>query len=66
MASMSRLEAYLALEREMLRLDAAGDDHADALRDAMDPLWYELGPEDRKFLNERVIQPVRTELEPRR
>jgi transcriptional regulator with XRE-family HTH domain len=65
-ASMSRLKAYLALEREMLRLDAAGDDHADALRDAMDPLWYELGPEDRKFLNERVIQPVRTELEPRR
>jgi hypothetical protein len=51
MASMSRLEAHLALEREMLRLDAAGDDHADALQDAMD--------------NERVIQPVRTELEPR-
>ena len=37
MASMSRLEAYLALEREMLRLDAAGDELAEALRDAMDP-----------------------------
>jgi len=36
-ATMSRLQAYLALEREMLRLDAAGDELAEALRDAMDP-----------------------------
>jgi hypothetical protein len=64
MASMSRLEAYLALEREMLRLDAAGDELAEALRDAMDPLWYRLGPDDRKFLNQRTIPPQLNELEP--
>lgn len=49
MASMIRLEAYLALEREMLRLDAAGDELAEALRDAMDP---------------RTIPPQLNELEP--
>jgi hypothetical protein len=42
---MNRPGAYLALEREMLRLGAAGDDHADALRNGMD--------------NERVNQPGR-------
>jgi hypothetical protein len=26
-------------------LDAAGEELADALRDAMDPLWYRLGPD---------------------
>ena len=61
---MSRLEAYLALEREMLRLDEAGDEYADALRDAMDPLWHLLGPEERAFLNGRTIPDRIEELEP--
>lgn len=66
MADMNRLEAYLALEREMLRLDDAGDALADSLRDAMDPLWYQLSDEDRAFLNARTIPVVAAELEPLR
>jgi hypothetical protein len=66
MADMNRLEAYLALEREMLRLDEAGDALADSLRDAMDPLWYQLGDEEREFLNGRTIPVVAAELEPLR
>jgi hypothetical protein len=54
---MDRLETYLALEREMLRLDAVGADLADTLRDAMDSIWHELGPEERKILDERTIPP---------
>jgi len=64
MAEMNRLEAYLALERAMLRLDAAGDAFADDLREAMDPLWYELTDEDREFLNRRHIPESLSELEP--
>jgi hypothetical protein len=64
MANMSRLETYLALERQMLRLDAAGDGLADAVREAMDPVWYELDAEERAFLDGRQI-PIRLEeLEP--
>jgi hypothetical protein len=37
-----RLRRYLELERLMLVLDEEGDSAADALRDAMDPLWYSL------------------------
>ncbi len=40
MASVNRLGTYLALEREMLRLEESGSDLAEALRDAMDPIWY--------------------------
>jgi len=64
MAEMNRLEAYLALERAMLQLDAAGDAFADSLRDAMDPLWYELSDDDRQFLNRRHIPESLSELEP--
>jgi hypothetical protein len=64
MALMNRLEAYLALERAMLRLDAAGDVFADVLRESMDPLWYELSTEDREFLNRRHIPEALNELEP--
>ncbi len=46
-----RLGAYLSLERAMLALDDAGDPMADALRDALDPLWYGLTDDDRVFLN---------------
>ena len=66
MAEMNRLEAYLSIERAMLQLDAAGDPFADALRDAMDPLWYELGDEDRAFLSRRQVPESINELEPLR
>lgn len=66
MAEMNRLEAYLSLERAMLQLDAAGDRFADALRDAMDPLWYELSDEDREFLSRRQVPESISELEPLR
>ena len=64
MEGLTRLEAYLALEREMLRLDAAGDEMAEVLRDAMDPLWQGLGPDERRFLNERSIPSATSDLEP--
>jgi hypothetical protein len=50
-----RLDAYLDLERAMLALDDAGDQMADALRDALDPIWYALSDDDRAFLNQRSI-----------
>jgi hypothetical protein len=50
-----RLDAYLDIERTMMALDDAGDPMADALRDALDPLWYALTDEDRAFLNRRTI-----------
>lgn len=61
---MSRLNAYLALEREMLRLDEAGASLADALRDSMDPIWHQLSQAERQFLNERTIPARLAELEP--
>jgi hypothetical protein len=66
MAELIRLEAYLSLERAMLQLDAAGDLFADALRDAMDPLWYELSDEDREFLDRRQVPESISELDPLR
>jgi hypothetical protein len=49
------LTAYLALEREMLGLDSAGDPLADRLRDAMDPLWYALTDEEHATLDARIV-----------
>lgn len=57
MAVSVRLGAYLSLERAMLALDDAGDPMADALRDALDPLWYGLTDDDRVFLNRRASLP---------
>jgi hypothetical protein len=48
----------------MLRLEESGSDLAEALREAMDPIWYQLGPEERKFLNEREIPIQLSEMEP--
>ena len=45
-----KLKAYLELERQMLKLDAANDSAADGIRDAMDPLWYALSDEDHEWL----------------
>lgn len=50
-----RLDAYLALEREMLVLDDAADPIADRLRDLMDPLWYGLTNEEHALLDARRI-----------
>ena len=61
---MTRLATYLALEREMLLLERLGVALADAVRDAMDPIWYQLGPEERRFLDGRTIPEVLSELEP--
>ncbi len=51
----SRLRQYLELERLMTVLDEDGDPGADAVRDAMDPIWYSLSDEERRFLDERTI-----------
>ncbi len=50
-----RLDAYLDLERTMRALDDVNDPIADALRDALDPIWYGLTDEERAFLNRRII-----------
>jgi hypothetical protein len=52
----ARLSAYLALERQMLALDALGDPIAEMLRDAMDSLWYELSEEEHQVLDNRTVQ----------
>ncbi|MEK7866825.1 MAG: hypothetical protein AAB434_09105 [Planctomycetota bacterium] len=54
----ARLDAYLALERVMFELDAAGDDLANAIRDAMDPVWYALTDEEHARLDARKIGEV--------
>ena len=53
MASTELLDAYLALERLMLRLDAQSDPMADDIRDQMDPLWHRLDDSDIEYLNQR-------------
>ena len=49
----SRLRKYLEMERLMMILDVEGDAAAEALRDAMDPIWYSLTDEERRLLDER-------------
>lgn len=48
-------DAYLDLERAMLRLDAAGDALADEVRVVMDAVWLKLLPADIKYLNNRAV-----------
>jgi len=55
-----RLRKYLELERLMLILDEEGDRGADALRDAMDPIWYSLSDEERRILDERTIGRIKS------
>lgn len=55
-----RLRKYLELERLMLILDEEGDRSADALRDAMDPIWYSLSDEERRILDERTIGRIKS------
>ena len=50
-----RLTIYLELERLMMSLEAIDSEAADAIRDAMDPLWYGLSEEDRRLLDQRAV-----------
>ncbi len=50
------LREYLNLESVMLSLDELNEDLADRVRDAMDPLWHRLTPEDREWLNTRELR----------
>jgi hypothetical protein len=49
------LREYLEFERLMLILDEQGSPAVEALRDAMDSIWYRLGDDERRLLNERTI-----------
>lgn len=55
-----QLRKYLELERLMLILDEEGDRGADALRNAMDPIWYSLSDEERRILDERTIGRIKS------
>ena len=48
-----RLKVYLDLERIVETLDANSDMAVDAVRDAMDEIWYSLDETDHKALDER-------------
>lgn len=49
------LQAYLEFDRLMRFLDAQGTELADSIRDAMDPLWYQLTADERRWLDERSV-----------
>jgi len=53
MAASRQLDLYLRLERIMMELDDRDDPMADAIRDLLDPIWYALSHEDRRFLDGR-------------
>ncbi len=55
MAISALLETYLSLEERMLTLDARQDPSAEAVRDAMDTLWYRLSDRDREYLDSRRV-----------
>jgi hypothetical protein len=55
-----RLRTYLELERLMLVLDEERHPAAEALRDAMDPIWYSLSDEERRILDERTIGRIKS------
>jgi hypothetical protein len=55
---ISRLRTYLELERLVLSLEGADPISADAIRDAMDPIWYRLSDDERLTLDERSIDLV--------
>ena len=51
----SQLRIYLELERLMLSLDETDAVSADAIRDAMDPIWYRLSDQERQVLDKRSV-----------
>ena len=54
MLGTAKLDAYLALERDMLEMDADGSPEAEELRDLMDPIWHALDEWERNYLNHRL------------
>ena len=52
------LEHYLELEKIMLAIEADHPDIADLIRDAMEPLWYLLNPEEVAYLDGRTPKKV--------
>lgn len=59
MAVSRQLDIYLRLERLMMELDERDDPMADQIRDLMDPIWYALSEEDRRFLDSRGMIDIR-------
>jgi len=55
-----RLRIYLELERLMLAAENVGEGLADAIRDAMDPIWYTFTEEERRVLDDRSVGIVRS------
>ena len=60
MAINKHLDLYLRLERIMMELADQGDPIGDRVRDLMDPIWYGLSEEDRRFLDGREEMEIRT------
>lgn len=54
------LSLYLELERLMLVADTFDERSADALRDAMDPIWQALSDDERNLLDQRVVHVFRS------
>lgn len=50
-----RLRAYLALESAMMALDDVGDQVAEDLRNALDPIWLSLTDDERDALSQRHL-----------
>jgi CRISPR/Cas system endoribonuclease Cas6 (RAMP superfamily) len=49
------MDQYLELERRMIAVDNSGDEAvADALRDRLDLIWYQLSDQDHEVLNRRT------------
>jgi len=50
-----RLRIYLELERVLLLVEADNEIAAEALRDAMDPIWYSMTEDERRVLDDRAV-----------
>jgi len=55
------LRVYLELERQMLLAEGVGEQTADVIRDAMDPIWHALSDEDRTSLDQREVDFIRSQ-----
>jgi len=60
MALSDDLFLYLRLERLMMDLDDEANPLAERIRDLMDPLWYSLSEDDRRYLDSRGTVGIRT------
>jgi hypothetical protein len=50
-----RLRIYLELERVLFLVEADNETAAEALRDAMDPIWYSMTEDERRVLDDRAV-----------